>query len=112
MSNLANQLCKSCNKSEVPLTREQAEHYLAQMNQEWTLSENGKSISRSYSFNNYYETIAFVNVAAMVAHQQDHHPEMTVAYNRCRIEYSTHSIGGLSVNDFICAAKIDQTLSL
>ena len=69
-------------------------------------------ISRIFKFKNYYETMAFVNVAAMVAHQQDHHPDMNVGYNTCRIEYSTHSVGGLSENDFICAEKTNNTLKL
>ena len=56
--------------------------------------------------------MAFVNVAAMIAHQQDHHPEITVNYNNCLIEYSTHSIDGLSKNDFICAVKTDNSLTL
>ena len=68
---------------------------------------DGKVIAKTYSFKNYYETMAFVNMTAWVAHREDHHPDMCVSYNRCRIEFSTHSIGGISENDFICAARIE-----
>lgn len=112
MSDLSSQQCKACEGGVSPLTHEESEKYLKKLASEWSLSDDGKSISRSFKFKNYYETMAFVNVAAMVAHQQDHHPDMSVGYNTCHIEYSTHSIGGLSENDFICAAKTDKTLKL
>ena len=73
---------------------------------------DNKTITHRYSFNNYYQTIAFVNVVAQIAHQQDHHPDLTVSYNRCIVSYSTHSVGGLSINDFICAAKINAAQAL
>ena len=64
-----------------------------------------------FPFKNYYETMAFVNMVAWIAHREDHHPDMTVGYNKCRVAFSTHSVGGLSENDFICAAKIESALS-
>ncbi len=69
--------------------------------------QQNKIISKTYTFKNYYRTIAFVNALAWMAHREDHHPELTVGYNTCRVAYSTHDIGGLSENDFICAAKAD-----
>jgi len=69
---------------------------------------DGKVIAKTWCFTNYHETMAFVNAVAFVAHREDHHPDMCVGYNRCRVEFSTHSIGGISENDFICAAKIDM----
>jgi 4a-hydroxytetrahydrobiopterin dehydratase len=68
----------------------------------------GRFIERQYSFKNYYETIAFVNALAWVLHDQDHHPEMTVSYNKCVVKFNTHSVNGISINDFICAAKADK----
>jgi len=65
------------------------------------------SISKVYEFADFYETMAFVNALAYIAHVEDHHPELAVSYNRCAVTYSTHSLGGLSENDFICAAKIE-----
>lgn len=72
----------------------------------------GNAIRKTYSFTNYYETMAFVNMTAWVSHKEDHHPDIHVGYNQCQIEYFTHAIGGLSENDFICAAKIDTLRSI
>ena len=74
---------------------------------DWGLDETGKQISRGFEFKNYYETMAFVNALAWIAHREDHHPDLQVGYSRVLVRFSTHSIGGLSENDFICAAKID-----
>lgn len=75
----------------------------------WTL-EQGK-LAKTFSFQDYHETLAFVNAIAYVIHAEDHHPELTVTYNRCAVKFDTHSVndgrGGLSINDFICAAKVD-----
>jgi len=65
-------------------------------------------LTRKFSFADFYDTMAFVNAVAWVSHQQDHHPDMAVGFNKCQISYSTHSVGGLSRNDFICAARVDQ----
>ena len=80
---------------------------LTKIHADWSLDEDGRIIRRSFRFKNYYQTIAFVNALAWVAHHQDHHPDLEVGYNRCVVHYSTHSVGGLSENDFICAARID-----
>jgi 4a-hydroxytetrahydrobiopterin dehydratase len=78
-------------------------------------AEEGGKIVRRFRFANYYRTMAFVNAVAWIAHTQDHHAEMTVTYNTCTVRYDTHSVnggrGGLSINDFICAAKIDALIS-
>ena len=74
--------------------------------------QQGAAITKTYSFKNYYETMAFVNAAAWVSHREDHHPDLEVGYNKCRVHYSTHSVGGLSENDFICAAKLETLMRL
>ena len=82
---------------------------LAALLPQWRL-EDGKLV-REFRFADYYQTLAFVNALAYVTHAEDHHPELTVTYNRCVARYDTHSVnqgqGGLSLNDFICAAKAD-----
>ena len=65
------------------------------------------AIARTFRFSNYHETIAFVNALAWVVHAEDHHPDLAVGYDRCEVRFSTHSVGGISGNDFICAAKAD-----
>ncbi|EGQ63942.1 pterin-4-alpha-carbinolamine dehydratase, partial [Acidithiobacillus sp. GGI-221] len=64
-----------------------------------------------FRFKNFYETMAFVNAVAWISHREDHHPDLELGYNRCVVHYSTHAIGGLSENDFICAARVDALLT-
>lgn len=75
----------------------------------WILQD--EKLVRSIVFQNFYQTMAFVNAVAYIVHREDHHPEMLVTYNRCTIRFYTHSLnsgrGGISENDFICAAKIN-----
>lgn len=90
------------------LTDPEIRKYLSML-EGWTLQES--KIVKEFSFRNYYETIAFINAVAYIIHSEDHHPELTVTYNRCIVKFNTHSVnagrGGISENDFICAAKID-----
>ncbi|HVT88434.1 MAG TPA: 4a-hydroxytetrahydrobiopterin dehydratase [Tepidisphaeraceae bacterium] len=67
----------------------------------------GSEIVKTFSFENYYETMAFVNATAWISHQSNHHPDLEVGYNQCKVRYSTHSAGGLSRKDFECAGKIE-----
>ena len=110
MNELTQKRCKPCEGGVKPLTREEAQALLSQL-KDWQLNETATEMSRPYKFKNYYETMAFVNAVAWIAHQEDHHPDLEVAYNRCLVRYSTHAIGGMSENDFICAAKIDALLA-
>ena len=76
--------------------------------QAWQLLEINQAIEREFKFKNYYQTIAFVNAIAWMSHYENHHPDLEVGYNHCLVRYSTHAIHGLSENDFICAAKINE----
>lgn len=75
----------------------------------WTF-DNG-SLVRSFAFRDYFDTIAFVNALAWMIHGEDHHPDLEVGYNRCVVKWNTHSVSGVSENDFICAAKTDAVFS-
>jgi len=75
---------------------------------EWALAEDGHALTRTFHFDDYYRTMAFVNALAFIAHREDHHPDLGVHYDRVEVRYSTHDVGGLSENDFICAAKADR----
>lgn len=79
----------------------------------WTLADSGASpsIRKTYRFANFYETMAFVNALALIAHQQDHHPDLEVGYNRCQVSLNTHDVGGISETDIDCARRIDALLS-
>ncbi|MDN3920149.1 4a-hydroxytetrahydrobiopterin dehydratase [Roseateles violae] len=72
----------------------------------WLADADGKVIGRRFGFDNFYQVMAFVDAVAEIAHAQDHHPEMLVGYDACTVSYTTHSAGGLTANDFICAAQV------
>lgn len=79
----------------------------------WTLTGDGAdvAIEKTFTFANYFETIAFVNALALVAHRQDHHPDLSVHYNRCVVRFNTHDVGGVSATDLECAAQADALLA-
>ena len=109
MSSLADRKCKPCEGGVKPFTPQQTKELLKDL-KGWAV-EDGKLV-KNFPFKNYYETMAFVNALAWISHREDHHPDLGVHYNKCRVEYSTHAIGGLSENDFICAAKCDALFEL
>jgi len=74
----------------------------------WT--QKAGAIEKTFAFANYHETMAFVNAVAFIAHREDHHPDLGVHYNRCTVTYSTHSAGGVTQNDLICAARVEILL--
>jgi 4a-hydroxytetrahydrobiopterin dehydratase len=109
VNDLAQGKCKPCEGGVDPLKGEEVANLLKQL-EGWAL-DNGR-IAKTYTFKNYYQTMAFVNAAAWISHREDHHPDITVGYNTCRVSYVTHAIDGLSENDFICAAKLDKLFDL
>ena len=108
MSELAARRCKPCEGGTPPLTRSAAEAFLGQVSSDWKLSADAHSIRREFSFRDFYRTMSFVNALAHIANIEDHHPDLEVGYNRCRVTFTTHAVRGLSENDFVCAAKVDQ----
>jgi 4a-hydroxytetrahydrobiopterin dehydratase len=108
MNDLTAKKCQPCEGGVPALSRAEAEAQLAQLDASWKLAADARSIGREFRFVDFYRTMSFVNALAHLANVEDHHPDLEVGYNYCRVRYSTHSIGGLSENDFICAAKIDR----
>ncbi len=109
MTDLLKKRCRACSGAQDKLSEAQVAAMLGDI-PEWKLA--GGEIARTFKFKNYYETTAFVNATAWVSHREDHHPDLEVGYNTCRVRYSTHSVGGLSENDFICAAKVDSLMNI
>jgi 4a-hydroxytetrahydrobiopterin dehydratase len=107
MTSLVEQRCKPCEGGVAPLTIDEAQSLMKQLNEAWKLAPDGRSIRAEWKFRNFYHTMSFVNAVAHIANAEDHHPDMEVGYGYCRITFNTHAIGGLSQNDFICAAKVD-----
>jgi len=112
MTDLRSQHCSNLSNSDIALNDIQSTELVNQLNPQWQLDKEKQTISYTYEFKNYYQTMAFANVIAQIAHQQDHHPDLLITYNRCTVTYSTHSVGGLSLNDFICAAKINAAQAI
>ena len=106
---LANKKCKPCEGGVQPLSQDEISILIKQLDS-W--EQRDLTIGKTFEFKNYYQTMAFVNAVAWLAHREDHHPDLSVSYNKCHVEYSTHAIQGLSENDFICAAKVDALLKV
>jgi 4a-hydroxytetrahydrobiopterin dehydratase len=105
---LTKRRCKPCEGGVPPLAGDAAEQLMNALHDDWKLAEDRKSITRLFEFTGYHMTIAFVNAVAWVAESEGHHPDLDVRYGKVHVLYTTHSIKGLSENDFICAAKIDR----
>jgi 4a-hydroxytetrahydrobiopterin dehydratase len=109
MTDLADRKCKACEGGVAPLTRDEAENFRKEVNSDWVVNmEPGGVLRRTFAFRDFYRTMSFVNALAHIANIEDHHPDLEVGYNYCRVQFTTHSIKGLSENDFIVAAKIDR----
>ena len=108
MKALSEKKCAPCEGGVKPLTPAKVKMLAKQLHKDWTIAKDSKSLKRSLKFKDFYRTMSFVNALAYIANTEDHHPDMEVGYDHCDVTYSTHSIGGLSVNDFICAAKLDR----
>lgn len=105
--NLSTMNCQPCRAGTPPLDEGRIRDLLAGV-PGWRIED--AHLVRDFTFRNYHETVAFVNAVAWIAHRQDHHPDIAFGFKTCRIRYTTHSAGGLSENDFICAARIDALL--
>jgi 4a-hydroxytetrahydrobiopterin dehydratase len=107
MSKLAEQDCIPRRGEVHRLAHSEVHRLLAELPQ-WSLAADGHAITRLYRFTNFVGAVAFVNALTGMAEAQDHHPDLEVGYGRCQVRYNTHDVGGLSLNDFICAARADQ----
>lgn len=106
--NLTEKRCVSCEGGTPPLSKTEAENLLKEVSN-WKLE--GKMIRKQFKFKNFVEAMKFVNKVAEIAESEGHHPDMKISWNKVTLELWTHSIGGLSENDFIVAAKVDAILN-
>jgi 4a-hydroxytetrahydrobiopterin dehydratase len=109
MLELTQQTCQDYPKGSPALTETETQSLINQC-EGWQANDTNTEIIRDYRFKNYYETISFVNAIAWICHTENHHPDLTVTYNHCIVRFSTHSVSGLSTNDFICAAKANALI--
>jgi 4a-hydroxytetrahydrobiopterin dehydratase len=108
MTELSQKRCLPCEGGVAPLSPGEAQQLMRQLHADWQLAQDAKSIRREWKFKNFYHAMSFVNAVAHVANVEDHHPDIEAGYGYCRLRFNTHAIGGLSENDFICAAKVDR----
>ena len=106
-NDLAKQTCKPCEGGAKPLQATEAKKLLEGLHEDWRISEDGLEISRRFAFPAYSRSLGFANAVAWIAITQGHHPDLLLSYSKCTVSWTTHAIGGLSENDFICAAKVD-----
>lgn len=107
MNPFINKQCRDYSKDESALNLSQVEEF-RHHTPDWQYCATENELCRRFSFKNYVETISFVNQVAEIAERQDHHPTMEVSYNRCKVAYNTHTVNGITENDFICASLIDM----
>lgn len=106
---LSQKHCVPCEGGVPPIEPDQAREMLREL-EGWRLSDDGKMILRRFEFRGFFRTMAFINAMAYVVNHENHHPDFSAGYNYCEIGFTTHAIGGLSENDFICAARINALL--
>ncbi len=109
MGTLAQKSCRPLAKGTPALSQAAIDAYLTELSG-WGIEAG--TLVKTFAFQHYHQTVAFVNAVAWVAQREDHHPQLLLDYGSCRVAYSTHSVGGLSENDFICAAKIETLCRL
>jgi 4a-hydroxytetrahydrobiopterin dehydratase len=107
MSKLAKKKCVPCEGNVKPMSREEAEKLLSELD-DWSLIDDAHLLAKSFHFKDFIESMNFVNRIAEIAEEEGHHPDLTISYNDVGVELTTHAIDGLSENDFILAAKIDE----
>ena len=108
MSALHERRCRPLPADTPALSAAEIDSLRTRIDPAWELNAAGDAISRRFRFADYHQAMGFANAVAWIANSQDHHPDLAIGWGRCQVSYSTHSVGGLSENDFICAARIDR----
>ena len=104
---LSRKKCIPCEGGTLPLTHNEAQVLLGKLDSEWMLIDDAHMLARTFKFKNFVQTMKFVNEVARIAEEEGHHPDIAIFYNVVELTLWTHAVGGLSVNDFILASKID-----
>ena len=107
MSELSHKRCLPCEGDVPALTKAQAEDIMTHVS-DWKLSEDGTKLTRLYVFKDFAKALAFANEVGKVAEEEWHHPDMKVSWGKVEVTFTTHSVRGLTENDFIMAAKVND----
>jgi 4a-hydroxytetrahydrobiopterin dehydratase len=109
-NDLSTKHCKPCKGKEHALDETQAAELLTRV-PGWRLRDDGKAIVKDFKFADFHHTLGFINAVGFMANHEDHHPDLEAGYGHCQVLWSTHDVGGLSLNDFICAARVEALLA-
>ena len=109
LSQLASQHCTPRKGEEHALDAAKLKELLAAL-PGWKVTDDGKAIVKDFRFPDFHHTLGFINAVGFMANQEDHHPDLEAAYGHCQVLWSTHDVGGLSMNDIICAARVEVLL--
>ncbi len=110
MSDLHEAHCEACEGQSAALEAAQVRELMSQLDARWSLRDDGQALCADFGFKNYYQTMAFLNAVAFIANRENHHPDISFGYNKVAMTWQTHSVGGVTHNDLICAAKVDRLL--
>jgi 4a-hydroxytetrahydrobiopterin dehydratase len=108
MTRLAEEACEACTGSTPVVSGAELSALLGELHAEWRVDDDGAAIARSWRFRDFAEAFAFAVRVAFIAEGEEHHPDITVGWGRCQVRLTTHAVHGLTRNDFIVAAKVDQ----
>jgi 4a-hydroxytetrahydrobiopterin dehydratase len=109
-NDLSNQHCQPRKGKEHAIAPHQVQELLAQL-PGWELANDGKAIVKDFRFEDFHRTLGFINAVGFMANREDHHPDLKAGYGHCQVLWSTHDVGGLSLNDFVCAARVEALLA-
>ena len=107
-NNLPGQICKPCQGGLAAMSKTQAKTMVAQLHGDWSLDNDGTQLTRSFKFKGFAKAVYQANLVAWLADQEGHHPDIKFGWGYCDVIFTTHDIGGLSENDFICATILDN----
>ena len=107
---LAAKTCQPCTGDIAPYDRQQAQDMLDRLDG-WSLSADGSTISRRFEFKGFLKAVEMANLAAWLGNKQGHHPDIAFGWGYCQVSFTTHAAGGLTENDFICAARLDALVA-
>jgi 4a-hydroxytetrahydrobiopterin dehydratase len=108
MSRLAEEACEACTGSTPVVGGAERDALAAELHADWRISDDGAAIARAFTFRSFAEAFAFATRVAFIAEADGHHPDLLVGWGRCEVRLTTHAVRGLTRNDFIVAAKVDQ----
>lgn len=109
--NFENKTCEPCNGNSVKLDEQAALKLLKSLDENWAIVDGGRKLVRQFKFKGFAKATAHANLAAFIGDKEGHHPDIQFGWGYCHVTFTTHDLDGLSENDFICAAKLDQVVA-